>query len=326
MNYTVTQESFDSLASYWSSPDNHLNWNSVFVLPAWMEVWWREFQPEAKLYLAAVRQGADIIGIAPLQLREKKASFIGDVDVCDYMDFAIAPGKEKVFFNALLDDLSHQGVEQFDLGHLRPDATVLTDLIPVAEGRQYSVSCNEDAVSLELDLPSTFDEYLASLDKKQRHEVKRKLRRLWAAGDVNYRCVGVGHEVGDLMELFLKLFALSQKGKAGFMTARMESFFRSVARAMAAMGLLRFGVLEINAQPAAMIMGFDYADTMYLYNSAYDPTYSGLSVGVLSKVLCIKESIQRGLKKWDFLKGIEAYKYHLGGMEVPLHSCQINIR
>ena len=326
MNYTVTQESFDSLAFYRSSPDNHLNWNSVFVLPAWLEVWWREFQPEAELYLSAVRQGADIIGIAPLQVRDKKASFIGDVDVCDYMDFVIAPGRESDFFNALLDDLSQQGVEQFDLGHLRPDSTVLTDLIPLAESRNCNVSCHEDAVSLELDLPSTFDEYLATLDKKQRHEVKRKLRRLWEAGDVNYRCVGVGNEVDGLMDTFLKLFSLSQGEKADFMTARMESFFRSIARAMDALGLLRFGILEVGKQPAAMIMGFDYADTMYLYNSAYDPGYNNLSVGVLSKVLCIKESIQRGLKRWDFLKGIETYKYHLGGVEVPLHRCQINIR
>jgi CelD/BcsL family acetyltransferase involved in cellulose biosynthesis len=65
---------------------------------------------------------------------------------------------------------------------------------------------------------------------------------------------------------------------------------------------------------------------MYLYNSSYDPRYTSLSVGVLSKVLCIKESINRGMKKWDFLKGAERYKYHLGGNEVPLHEYQITLQ
>ena len=110
------------------------------------------------------------------------------------------------------------------------------------------------------------------------------------------------------------------------MTTQMESFFRSLAETMAEAGLLRLGILELNALPVAMTMGFDYNDTMYLYNSGYDPDYSYLSVGLLSKVLGIKESIQRGTRKFDFLKGGEPYKYHLGGREIPLHNCQITIK
>jgi len=76
----------------------------------------------------------------------------------------------------------------------------------------------------------------------------------------------------------------------------------------------------------AMIVGFDYNDAMYLYNSAYDPQYNSLSVGLLCKVLCIKESIQEGKKRFDFLKGDETYKYQLGGRKVPLYRCQITIK
>ena len=89
--------------------------------------------------------------------------------------------------------------------------------------------------------------------------------------------------------------------------------------------MLRYGILEVASQPAAVIMGFDYNQAMYLYNSAYDPQYDSLSVGLLSKVLCIKESIARGRKKWDFLKGAERYKYQLGGSEIKLYNCRITI-
>ena len=119
------------------------------------------------------------------------------------------------------------------------------------------------------------------------------------------------------MDKYFRLFSLSREEKANFMTTQMESFFRSLAKAMADIGLLRFGILEMDTLPAAMIMGFDYNDAMYLYNSAYDPGYSRFSVGLLSKVLCIKESIEDGKKKWDFLKGGEPYKYHIGGQEIP---------
>jgi CelD/BcsL family acetyltransferase involved in cellulose biosynthesis len=110
------------------------------------------------------------------------------------------------------------------------------------------------------------------------------------------------------------------------MTAQMESFFRSLADTMAKAGLLRLGILELDTLPTAMVMCFDYNDCVYLYNSGYNPSYSALSVGLLSKVLCIKDSIQRGRKRFDFLKGGELYKYHLGGKEIPLYSCHIIIK
>jgi len=304
-----------------------LKWGSVFVLPPWLEVWWREFRPGTELCLLSVREQSDVIGIAPLHVKGETASFVGSPDVCDYLDFVIALGRENDFFNVLLDDLAKRGIKYLDLHSLRPDSTVLAHLVGIARERGGEVSCHEEDVTVELDLPPVWDDYLAGLDKKQRHELRRKLRRLWEAGNVEYRCVRVDlPEVGDLTDIFLQLFALSREEKASFMTARMESFFRSLARAMAEIKLLRFGILQVEAQPAAMIMGFDYNESMYLYNSAYDPRYNSLSAGLLSKVLCIKESIKRGMKKWDFLKGAEKYKYQLGGSEIKLYNCQITIK
>ncbi|MFC1918670.1 GNAT family N-acetyltransferase [Chloroflexota bacterium] len=326
MGYTVTRESFDSLASCWTDAGNGLNWSSVFILPAWLKTWWQEFGSRAELCLIAARQGEQIAGIAPLQVKEGEASFIGSVDVCDYLDFVVAPGREEDFFNAVLDDLNRKGITHLNLKALRPDSTVLTSLLDIARNRGYAIHCHQEDISVELDLPASWDEYLAILSKKQRHEVRRKLRRLWGAGNVEHHCVETGQETGDFMDTFLKLFSLSQEEKSGFMTTRMESFFRSLAKAMAEIGLLRLGILELDTHPAAMTMGFDYNKSHYLYNSSYDPRYDSLSVGLLCKVLCIKESIERGRKKWDFLKGDETYKYQLGGREVPLYNCLITIK
>jgi len=295
-------------------------------LPAWLKVWWQELGAGAELYLGSVRQGERVIGIAPLLVNEKTASFIGSADVCDYLDFVVAPGRERDFFNVLLDDLREKGINQLDLRPLRLDSTVLTHLVSIAQNRGYEVLCHPEDVSLELDLPSTWDEYLATLNKKQRHEVRRKLRRLWEAGKVDYHIVQDRVAVHDAMDAFLKMFTESRQDKAAFLTAQMESFFRSLAKAMAEIGLLRLGIIKLDKVPAAMTMGFDYNDSHYLYNSAYDPQYNSLSVGLLCKVLCLKESIQEGKKRFDFLKGGETYKYHLGGGEVPLYSCQITIK
>jgi len=325
MSYTLTVESLDGITSSWDELRHCLRWSSIFVLPAWLKAWWEAFGREAELYLRTLRQREKVIGFAPLLVNKATASFIGSADVCDYLDFATVPGGERDFFKVLLDDLREKGIKKLDLRPLRPDSTVLTHLVSVAENRGYEVTCRPEDVSLELDLPATWNEYLAILKNKQRHEVSRKLRRLWEAGSIEHRCVEVGQEVEDYLDIFMKLFSLSKDEKASFMNHNRESFFRSLAKAMAEIGLLRLGILKMDKVPMAMTMGFDYDGSHYLYNSAYDPQFSYLSVGLLCKVLCLKESIEKGTRKWNFLKGVEPYKYRLGGQEVSLYSCQITV-
>ena len=84
-------------------------------------------------------------------------------------------------------------------------------------------------------------------------------------------------------------------------------------------------MLDLNAAPVAVSMCFDYNDTLHLYNSGFDPRYRALSAGLLCKVLSLKDAIERGRQKYDFLKGAETYKYRLGGREVPLVRCRIEL-
>jgi CelD/BcsL family acetyltransferase involved in cellulose biosynthesis len=121
------------------------------------------------------------------------------------------------------------------------------------------------------------------------------------------------------------MFRQSRHDKARFMTDRMRSFFELLARTMADDGHLRLGFLELDSLPVASVAYFDYNNNIYLYNSGYDPVYRELSVGLISKVLCIKDSIEQKKDKFDFLRGAEVYKYRLGGTEIPLHKCQIFI-
>jgi len=325
MGNTITPESFDSLFSFWNESDQRLNWSPVFILPVWLKVWWQVFGDEAEIYLNAVKQDDEVIGIAPLKVKEGKASFIGSADVCDYLDFIIAPGMEPVFFSVLLDNLKQNNISHLDLESLRPDSTVLTSLVDIARNRGYRVSSRQVDVSLELELPATWEDYLALLNAKQRHEVRRKLRRLEEAGRVEYRFVSDVAGVRDSMDAFLKMFTESREDKADFLDERRESFFRLMADAMAEAGLLKLGILDIDSVPAAMIIYFDYNNCIYLYNSGYEPRYNSLSAGLMSKVLCIRESIENGRSKFDFLKGDEIYKYRLGGSEVPVYNCQITI-
>jgi CelD/BcsL family acetyltransferase involved in cellulose biosynthesis len=325
MDCTITEESFDWFTAYWQDNDNGLNWDNFFVLPPWLRVWRKVFAPEAGLCFLTGWQDGRVIGVAPLMLTGQTASIIGNPDVCDYADFIVVPEKGDVFCAALIDELKQRTIECLALASVRPDSVVMTSMKVVAQQYGCKVSCDEDEVTLERDLPATWDEYLQMLSAKQRHEVRRKLRRLEETGTVAYRFIEDAELVPGFMDIFLKQFVESRTDKAVFMTADMENFFRSMADAIFKIGLLRLSVLELDNTPVAALIAFDYNDVIYLYNSGYDPKYGSLSVGVLSKALCIKDSIERGKKRFDFLKGDEQYKYHLGGQEIQLYKCRITL-
>jgi len=325
MNYTVQEESFDQLHAYWRHSEHGLKWECIFVLPGWLQAWWFAFRDPSKLSIYCVRRGKTLIGIAPMLVRGDGGSFIGSTDVCDYQDFIGAPGREKEFCRVLLGHLQRQGIRWIDLGHFRPDSVVMRSFLDVARREPIQVSCWQEEVSVEMDLPSHWEEYLRMLDGKQRHEIRRKFRRLNESVRADFQTHENIDGAGEVTSTFLALFARSKEQKASFMTPSMEAFFRSLVEAMARIGILRIHILEVEGVPAAGVLCFDYNDTVFLYNSGYDPRFKSLSAGLLCKILSLKEGIRRKRKRYDFLKGSEPYKYHLGGKEVPLYRCRIQL-
>ena len=68
----------------------------------------------------------------------------------------------------------------------------------------------------------------------------------------------------------------------------------------------------------AAAVGFEDAAGYYLYNSAYEPAFAEAAPGIVLIASMIERSIADGLVRFDFLKGDERYKYHLGAVERPL--------
>jgi CelD/BcsL family acetyltransferase involved in cellulose biosynthesis len=321
----IVPENFETLLTCWKDPGNRLNWPHVFILPDWLKVWFDNFGNGAAPFIFSIRQKGDLIGIAPLQIRDKTASFMGDADICDYLDFIVTPENGEVFCRLFLDQVIEKGIAALDLRCLRPDSFTLKIMLPVIRQKGYDAVCEPDGVSVEAALPGAWDEYLAGLDAKQRHEVKRKLRRLEESGDVKFTVYDDGADILDRLEIFFTLFRESRTDKTQFMTDQMENFFNAMISKTARLGILKMGVLNVDGVPAAAVLCFDYHDAIYLYNNGYDPAYAGLSVGVLCKVLLLRYAIDEKKKTFDFLKGNEIYKYRLGGRETTLSRLRVNL-
>ncbi len=324
MSINLTPLTFDELIANWSTYRKSFDAPHPFVLPEWLDAWWGSFGRGEELYLRAVARDGEIIGIAPLRLKDGSARFIGSPDVCDYLDFIVKAGAETDFFAAVLDALKASGVKSLELESLRPDSAVLLHLVRLARSKGDTVQAGDTDVTLEMPLPTNWDDYLAGLSTHQRHEIGRKGRRLTEAGGVQFDIKPPTDLEADLTTL-IRLLRISRADKASFMTEAMETFFKRLSGMMQKAGLLKFGHLRLGENVVASVMCFDYNGVRYLYNSGYDPEYSILSVGLLSKVYSIKDAIEQKMTKYDFLKGAEVYKYHLGGREIPISRCRIEL-
>ncbi|MGI2336597.1 MAG: GNAT family N-acetyltransferase [Dehalogenimonas sp.] len=323
MPCTFSPLSLADLSARWGR-DINLSAPFPFVTPGWLNVWWRNFGADDELQLLVAVTDGQVSGIAPLRLAGSTARFIGSANVCDYLDFMVREGDENEFFAALLDDLTRSGVKKLELEALRPDSSTLKYLLPLAQQRGLALELTDTDVTLEMDLPADWEDYLQSLTTHQRHEIKRKGRRLNEAGEVVFDIKEPADLAGELAAM-IRLLRISRKDKAEFMTPDMERFFQELAAAMDNSGWLKFGHLRLNGEIVASVMCFDYNDTRYLYNSGYEPERSNLSVGLLSKVYSIQNAVERRMRVYDYLKGAEIYKYHLGGLEKPVSRLRIEL-
>jgi CelD/BcsL family acetyltransferase involved in cellulose biosynthesis len=292
---------------------------TIFLEPSWQKAWWEEFGRGAELLLLALLEGGEVRGLAPLQRRGGLLTFVGDRNLCDYHDFILPRGLEAAFYPALLDYLDGEEWETLHLASIPEGSPTLVHLPPLAEGRGYRVEVTREDVAPGLPLPGGWEAYLGSLTKKDRHELRRKLRRLTSAGEVRYYARAdpstLEVDLGD----FLRLLRISREEKSRFLTPERERFFRAVARETCARGHLRLFFLELRGERVASGMCFDYGGARLLYNSGFDPEYSYFSVGLLLKALCLKEAIETGKDYFDFLRGSEPYKYDLGGRDRNLY-------
>lgn len=318
---SVRDEQFDRVSGEWAGLIAQTPDPIPFATPAWQRVWLDHFQAGRQLRVLTARDGERLIGVAPFICDGDRAEFVGHYSICDYMDAVVTPGFEPAFFASILGTLSDEGAKTIDLRGLRVSSPTLEAVTKAAPAAGYTAAREDEALSPRVHLPGTWDEYLGTLSKKDRHELRRKLRRLDSAGgDVSLKMVTEPGEAATELDTLFRLMRISSHHKEEFLERPgMEAFFREMTSVMAAEGMLRFYFLTFDGEAVASVLNFDLGGTLYMYNSGYDPAYSHYAVGLMSKTLLIKDAIENGRQWVDFLRGDESYKYDLGGKDQQVY-------
>jgi len=314
----------------------------VFMTWQWQSLWWDHFGTgqDCTLHLLAIRdEGGALVGIAPLFItseplpppKEYKESelrpegegspqrlvrIVGGIDVADYLDVIAPAGRLEEVWSSVFSYLMQRRDEWdvIDL-HSLPEWSPSREVVSrLASQWQLDAQTFPEDASPVLELPGDFETYLMCLRKKDRHELRRKVRKLEGRDDVRWYLVPPtdGEAMRTGMRAFLDLHRKSGVDKAHFMDDRMANFFVDMAGRLIDTGWLDLAILEVAGQPAAAYFSFNYRDRIYLYNSGYDPEFASYSAGIALLAYRIHKAIKQGCKYFDFLRGDEPYKYDFG--------------
>jgi CelD/BcsL family acetyltransferase involved in cellulose biosynthesis len=313
----------------WRSVLNSDPNRQVFAYPAWNRAWWEEFKAGKDLFLMTMKRGPETTAVVPLYRRtdtgRKVLRFIGGIDLTDYLGPICSLEDRGEVAAALVDWLDTTDVEwdEFDAHNMPVPLGFADFLVERADAKGFTFELEQEETSAVLPLPTDWDAYLASLVSKERHELKRKRRRLEREHpDARFRTATAETLDADF-QTFVDMHRGAEGHKGHFMKPEIATFFRRLADAFMPLGWLRLDFLEVGDTAVASTFGFEIERKFYLYNSAYEPDAARLSPGLVLVSELVKGSIEKGLEVFDFLRGPERYKYQLGAQAVPLNNVRI---
>ncbi len=303
----------------------HGGWN-VFLSWQWFHHWWNAFGSDKELQILALSSEDRLLGVAPMMVEPgesgvRQMALIGSDRTTDYGDVLVDPEYQEALCEALAEFL------QEGLGHrwgrvemrsVPAGSPLLAGFRGMAQRRGMESFARISNTCPTARLASSWDEYLATLGKTHRHELRRKIRRSQVAGAQTFQHLTAPEEVAAGLESFFRLHRASRPDKAAFLDDTTASFFRSVSDAFAREGWMRLNLMQIDGREVAACMAFSRQDRILLYNSGLDPDYRVHSVGIALHAADVQQAIGLGKVWYDFLRGNEPYKYDFGAKDSPI--------
>lgn len=302
---------------------------SPFLSPRFLLPWYRALGRGCDVRVArwASDAGPDEGLLFLCRCTEGGWGFLGGEQVSDYLDALVAPGREEEFWREFLE----HGLPALGGGPLRlpglVEGTPALSFLP-SICRDLGLSCSVEEIDRApfVSLPGSFEVYLERLPKKERHELRRKMRR---AGellpDLAYRVTRTPEELSNDLPSFVELHRKSHPAKEAFMDEAMTVFFRDVAEGFLASGRLRLAFLSSRGMDVASLFQFRTDGALLLYNSGYDPGHRAANPGLVLIARSIGQAIDEGCAEYDFLRGTERYKYDLGGVDRAVYRLTVSV-
>ncbi|HUY90591.1 MAG TPA: GNAT family N-acetyltransferase [Pirellulales bacterium] len=273
-----------------------------------------------------------LIALAPWHLQRHVArgnvvEFLGSGEVCsDYLTVLCRPGTEAEASTALADWLVQSRKtanvprtdgarwDRLEFRGIPVDDVAMNRLVERLAQRGALVDRRSMEHCWRLELPACWEDYLRTLSKSHRKQLRRFQRRLFDTGRAVLHTANTAAEVEYGLELLIDLHqrrrrSLGQRGC--FENPRFTAFLRDAARQFFELGQLWLCWLELDSRPIACEYQLLGERTVYAYQSGIEPAVLGEEPGRLATLAVLQAAVKSGHRTYDLLRGDEAYKAHL---------------
>jgi hypothetical protein len=328
ISFHTDQSDFDNLSIVWNQMLDNSITDVPFLRHEFLSLWWETLGggewDSGELFIGLGRdEVGEVIGIAPFFRPEEggdypRLMFLGSIEISDYLDLIIPKPHLDEFIEVLfqslevLDRKDWVNLDLYNVPDWSPSVEVLTES---AKKRGWKVSREIYQPCPMIILPASWEDYLSGIKKKQRHEMRRKLRRAESYPEpVRFHIVSKEDDLEEVIEAYLQLMSYDTR-KQDFLSAPMRSNIRSLIRMGVQKEYLLLVFLYVGDTPVAAYVHFDYGNRIWVYNSGINPKYLDISPGWVLLGKTIQWGIEHGREALDFMRGDEVYKYRLGGVD-----------
>jgi len=296
-----------------------------FLSPGWGRAWMRHWAPDARPWLLRARDGRQVVGLAPLTIRGPRPlrtlRMLGK-EPGDYWDVLALPALRAEVADAIARALVERRAD-WD-GCVVSCLTQGSPLAPAfAAAAGLRVLTRMPVRCPRIELPATFDAYLASLPRSRRSNLRRHLRRL--DGEIELREVHEEHELPAVIDRWQELRtrqwrALGKQLTPEHASKRFRDFMFAVVRNLLPSGQALVWEFRHHGEVIGVYVNLvdDYA--FYWYLGGFEPSVAELGVGKIAIAEGIRSSIEHGRRYYDFTRGAEAYKYWYGACDTQAPS------
>lgn len=324
-------DNIETLAQY------RMLWNSLFRATPnatffhtfdWLESCWRHFGHEQQLRVLVARAAGQPIGILPLCIRTEKYR-VGTVRVLTYpLDNwgtwygPIGPNPTSTMLAAMQHLRRRQ--RDWDMVEFRWVGPNAAERGRTARAMRCAglLSAKADYQTTSIvDLPATWDEFLATKSRNSRREFRRSIKDL-AQADVEFirhrpapAAEGDGDPRWDLYEMCEQVALASWQGSVTngntLTHDRVREYFRDAHEAAARLGMVDVSVVKIDGQPAAFLYGYQHDGHVSALRTGYDARFEDRGIGFALILKSVEDSIARGDRSIDFGPGEREHKRRL---------------
>ena len=294
----------------WEFPWKALVGDAVNATPfqtfEWQDTWFRHFGGRKKPVALAVFEGEDLLGWWPMVRSTGTWPVLRSMGKgpSDYLNPLIRRDATGVGA-AMAAALAEIDAVLVDLHQLRSD--LAGDLIPHLVGLRSPPISQAECLVLELDKP--YGTYVQSLGKSLRYDVRRLEKEPFNGGGATIELAEASTVRASLEDLFrLHAMRWRRRWQPGAFPANLRRFHLEWAARAQARGWLELSLLILEGEPIGALYAMSLNGSTYYYQAGMDPSKNSISPGTLLVASAIRRATERGDKRFDFLRGDEAYK------------------